>query len=237
MKQCEGTGCNYKFEPKTANQRYADNSCRKTLDKDGICRVRRESRGPLWPVVNQGPAIRLPKPRSVAKKTAKYKKCVVVPDAQIGYYRGRDGKLEPTHDEKAIEIMLAIVRDVKPDSVVCVGDNLDFPTLGKYITTPAYQQTMQASIDRATTFCAQLREAAPSAKIVWLAGNHEERMPKYLLVNAVAAYGIRKGNTPDSWPVLTVPYLARMDDFGVEYRPGYPASDFWINEKNKKTMN
>jgi hypothetical protein len=56
-------------------------------------------------------------------------------------------------------------------------------------------------------------------------------MPKYLLVNAVAAYGIRKGNTPDSWPVLTVPYLARMDDFGVEYRPGYPASDFWINEK------
>jgi len=90
---------------------------------------------------------------------------------------------------------------------------------------------MQASIDRATTFCAQLREAAPSAKIVWLAGNHEERMPKYLLINASSAYGIRKGNTPDSWPVLTVPYLVRMDDFGVEYRPGYPASDFWINEK------
>ena len=85
MKQCEGTDCTYKFEPKTANQRYADNSCRKTLDKDGICRVRRESRGPLWPVVNQGPAIRLPKPRTVAKKTAKYKKCVVVPDAQIGF--------------------------------------------------------------------------------------------------------------------------------------------------------
>jgi hypothetical protein len=56
-------------------------------------------------------------------------------------------------------------------------------------------------------------------------------MPKYLLVNAGAAYGLRKGNIPESWPVLSVPYLCRMDEFGVEYRPGYPASDYWINEK------
>jgi predicted phosphodiesterase len=231
MKICEGAGCTQKFEPKTANQRYAHNNCRSTLDKDGICRARREARGPKWPVLKQGPAIKLPKPRIATKKSERYKKCVVVPDAQIGYYRGRDGKLEPTHDEKAIEVMLAVVRDVKPNSIVCVGDNLDFPTLSKYITTPAYQQTMQASIDRATTFCAQLREASPSSEITWLAGNHEERMPRYLLTNASSAYGIRKGNTPDSWPVLTVPYLVRMDDFGVKYRPGYPASDYWINEK------
>jgi len=231
MKICEGAGCSHQFEPKTANQKYADNSCRKTLDKDGVCRIRREARGPQWPVIKQGPPIRLPKQRIVIRKTEKYKKCVIVPDAQIGYYRGRDGRLEPTHDEKAIEIMLSMVRDLRPASIVCVGDNLDFPTLSKYITTPAYQQTMQAAIDRATTFCAQLRDASPSAKIIWLAGNHEERMPKYLLLNAAAAYGIRKGNMPNTWPVLTVPYLVRMDEFGVEYRPGYPASDFWINER------
>jgi len=105
------------------------------------------------------------------------------------------------------------------------------PELGKYLSTPAYQRTTQAAIDRATTCGAQMRAAAPHARIIWLAGNHEERMPKYLLMNAMAAYGLRKGNTPDSWPVLSVPYLCRMDDYGVEYRPGYPASDFWINEK------
>lgn len=103
--------------------------------------------------------------------------------------------------------------------------------MGKYITYPAYAQTTQATIDRATTLCAELRNAAPHARIIWLAGNHEERMPKFLVMNAAAAYGLRQGGAPDSWPVLSVPFLCRMDDFKIEYRPGYPASDFWVNEK------
>ena len=187
--------------------------------------------GPEWPVVQQGPAIKLPTATAKIKKPSTFKTCVIVPDIQIGYYRGRDGSLEPTHDEKAISITLGVIKNTQPEVIACVGDNLDFPEMGKYLTYPAYAQTTQASIDRATLFCAQMRAAAPDAKIIWLAGNHEERMPKYLLVNAGAAYGLRKGNIPESWPVLSVPYLCRMDEFGVEYRPGYPASDYWINEK------
>jgi hypothetical protein len=187
--------------------------------------------GPEWPVVQQGPAIKLPPFKAKAKKATTFKTCLVPPDIQIGYYRNREGLLEPTHDEKALEICLKVAKDLQPEIIVLVGDNLDFPEMGKYVTYPAYAQTTQASIDRATLFCAQLRAAAPEAKIIWLAGNHEERMPKYLVQNAAAAYGLRKGNTPDSWPVLSVPYLCRMDDFGIEYRPGYPASDYWVNEK------
>lgn len=187
--------------------------------------------GPEWPVIQQGPAIKLPTAKVSAKKATQFKEDVIVPDMQIGYYTDRNGDLEPTHDEQAINIALAVIADVQPARIVCVGDNLDLPEMGKYLTTPAYQRTTQAAIDRATTFCAQMRAAAPHARIIWLAGNHEERMPKYLLMNAAAAYGLRKGNTPESWPVLSVPYLCRMDEFGVEYRPGYPASDFWINEK------
>lgn len=187
--------------------------------------------GPSWPVVQPGPSIKLPGSRAEIKTKNKFKKCVIVPDAQIGYYRNREGNLEATHDEKAIQIAIELIKYVKPSAVVCVGDNLDLPEMGKYLTTPAYQQTTQAAIDRAALLCAQIRAAAPNAEIVWLAGNHEERMPKYLLTNAAAAYGLRKGNIPESWPVLSVPYLCRMNEYGVEYRPGYPASDYWINEK------
>ena len=187
--------------------------------------------GPEWPVVQQGPAIKLPPVSVKPKKVEHFRDDVIVPDMQIGFFVNREGELEATHDEKAIQIALAVIKDVQPARIVCVGDNLDLPEMGKYLTTPAYQRTTQAAIDRATTFCAQMRAAAPHARIIWLAGNHEERMPKYLLTNATAAYGLRKGNTPESWPVLSVPYLCRMDEFGVEYRPGYPASDFWINEK------
>ena len=187
--------------------------------------------GPEWPVVQQGPAIKLPTPKVSKKKATGFKTCVVPPDIQIGYYRNRDGDLEATHDEKALDICIKVVEDLQPEVIALVGDNLDLPEMGKYVTYPAYAQTTQASIDRATLFCAQLRAAAPDARIIWLAGNHEERMPKYLVQNAGAAYGLRKGNTPDSWPVLSVPYLCRMDEFGIEYRPGYPASDYWVNEK------
>jgi len=188
--------------------------------------------GPAWPVITQGPAIKLPpsKDKTTKQKTG-YKTCVILPDIQIGYFRNKAGELEPTHDESAITVAIQFVADTKPDEIVLLGDNLDLPEMGKYLLYPSYQQTTQASIDRATTLCAEIRREAPSAKITWLAGNHEERMPKFLVTNASAAYGLRKGNTPESWPVLSVPYLCRMDDFDITYKPGYPAGDYWLNEK------
>jgi predicted phosphodiesterase len=187
--------------------------------------------GPEWPVIQRGPEIRIPKTTSKPAPADSFKTCVVVPDIQFGFFRNKNGEFEPTHDEDAIGVALSIISDIKPDLIVCVGDNLDLPEMGKYVTYPSYALTTQATIDRATLFCAEMRNAAPHAKIVWLAGNHEERMPKYIVQNASAAYGLRRGNTPDSWPVLSVPFLCRMDDFGVEYRPGYPASDIWVNKK------
>jgi hypothetical protein len=188
--------------------------------------------GPQWPVIEPGPTIKLPK-STTAKKKSKLKDCVVLPDMQIGYFRTKDGDLEPTHDESAICLSLSMVRDINPELVVLVGDNLDLPELGKYRVTPAFQQTTQASIDRATEICAALREAAPNAEIKWLAGNHEERLTNFMLDNATAAFGIRVGTRPESWPVLSVPSLCRLDDFDIEYLAGYPASCVWINEHIK----
>jgi hypothetical protein len=53
----------------------------------------------------------------------------------------------------------------------------------------------------------------------------------YVLDNAKAAFGLRKGNTPDDWPVLSVPYLCRFNEYRVRYLAGYPASSFWINQR------
>lgn len=187
--------------------------------------------GPEWPVVQPGPSVKLPTPKVRTEKTVGYKTCVVLPDMQIGYFRGKDGNLEPTHDEDAISIALAITKQLNPDLVVMVGDNLDLPEFGKYRLSSAYALTTQASIDRGTTLCAQVRAAAPSAEIKWLAGNHEERLVNFVLDNAKAAFGIKRGNSPDSWPCLSVPYLCRFDDYGVDYIPGYPAGQFWVNQR------
>lgn len=188
--------------------------------------------GPEWPVIQPGPAHKVPKVQ--ARKGSKHglKKCVVFPDIQAGYWQAADGTLVSTHDDRAVDLALAMTKDVDPDLVVLVGDNADLPQMGKYRLSPAFLNTMQPTIDWLTTFAARLRAAAPNARIVWLAGNHEERMVNYLLDNAMAAFGLRQGNTaPTAWPVLSIPHLCRLDEVGVEYLPGYPANKFWINER------
>ena len=188
--------------------------------------------GPQWPVVQPAPVYKLPANRKQSNKpTNGWKVCVVPPDAQVGYFRAPSGELEPIHDEAAISVMLDVIASLNPDLVVLVGDNLDAAELGKYRLTPAFERTTQASIDRLGLLCAQLRDAAPNARIVWLAGNHEERLPNYILDNARAAFGLRKANAPESWPVLSVPYLCHFDRYGIEFLPGYPASSFWINDR------
>lgn len=187
---------------------------------------------PRWELVRPAPEYKLPK-TDVKTKTAKHKTAVIVPDLQIGYFRDANQNLVPIHDENAIQIVLQLILDLQPNLIVCVGDNLDFPEFGKYRTTPAFQQTTQASIDRAALFAAEMRAYAPKARIVWLAGNHEERLPNYILDNAKAAFALKKGNQPMSWPVMSVPSLCGFDTYKVEYIPGYPAGEFWVNDNLK----
>jgi predicted phosphodiesterase len=185
---------------------------------------------PDWPVIQPGPVVRIPRVTGTPRVEAGWETAVVLPDMQIGYYRDAAG-MQPTHDENAIRTALDITRSIKPSLVVLVGDNLDLPELSKYRLSPAYQQTTQATIDRASVLCAELRQAAPGARIVWIAGNHEERLPNYILDNAGAAFGLKRGHRPDEWPVLSVPYLCRFDDHNIEYAAGYPASSVRINQR------
>jgi predicted phosphodiesterase len=188
--------------------------------------------GPEWNPVNQGPAIKLPK-TTVKQSLATWKKCVVLPDIQAGFFRATTGELVSTHDPLAIDYAMTVIKSEKPDVVALNGDNADFPEFGKYRLTPAFALTTQATVDFLTTLCARIRDAAPQARIIWLEGNHEARLTNYILDNAKASFGLRQGNTPDGWPVLSIPFLCRFDDFGVEYLPGYPASQFWLNNRIK----
>jgi hypothetical protein len=188
--------------------------------------------GPAWSTVSQGPVVKvgLKLPKAEPKPEG-FETAVVLPDMQIGYDRDSEGVLQPTHDEEALAVALSVTASANPDHVVLVGDNLDAPEFGKYRLSPAYALTTQASIDRATKLCFELRAVAPNAKISWIAGNHEERISNATLDNLKAAYGIKRGMDPASYPVLSVPFLLRMDETQIDYKPGYPAGAVWINER------
>lgn len=189
--------------------------------------------GPEWPVVQPAPPVKVTgtrKPTSGTNETT----VVILPDMQIGFYRHPDGDLEPTHDPAAIDAAISLVKLLRPGRVVLLGDNLDLPEMSRFRLTPAFAQTTQAAINEAATIMARLRDAAgDDTEIDWLAGNHEERLQHWLTDNARAAFGLRRGGTPEGWPVLSVPHLCRLDDVGVTYVPGYPASHIWLTDNLK----
>lgn len=212
-----------------------------TKDQDGDAQIHdlaaiqfspKWAEGPEWNPVYQGPSIKLPKV-TVKQSVSNWKKCVVLPDIQAGFFRNANGELVSTHDPIAMDYALAVVKSEKPDIIALNGDNADLPEMSKYRLSPAFSLTTQATIDYLTTLCAQLRDAAPYARIIWMEGNHEIRLTNYIIDNAKAAFGLKQGNTPDSFPVLSIPFLCRFEDFGIEYFAGYPASQFWLNNRIK----
>jgi predicted phosphodiesterase len=212
-----------------------------TKDQDGEAQIHdlaaiqfspKWAEGPEWDPVYQGPSIKMPKV-TVKQSVSNWKKCVVLPDIQAGFFRNASGELVSTHDPVAMDYALAVIKAEKPDIIALNGDNADLPEMSKYRLSPAFSLTTQATIDYLTTLCAQLRDAAPHARIIWMEGNHEIRLTNYIIDNAKAAFGLKQGNTPDSFPVLSIPFLCRFDDFGVEYFAGYPASQFWLNNRIK----
>ena len=114
----------------------AGNAVVTTLRRSGVNLVFTPSwdAGPAWPVVQPARPVVVRRKRSpeiTASRRDMWRRCVVLPDMQIGYWRNTDGILEPTHDEAAISIALQVIAAFDPDEVVMVGDNLDLPELSK----------------------------------------------------------------------------------------------------------
>jgi predicted phosphodiesterase len=189
--------------------------------------------GPEWPVVQQAAPVAVKTPPKSKKPTKpRYKTCVVLPDPQIGYRMYDDGTMDPFHDEESMAVALQILADVDADLIVNLGDFLDFAEFGKFEMEPAFAKTSQAGVDRGHKFLCQQRQIAPDADIILLEGNHDRRLQKAVTTNTVAALHLKRAEVPEDWPVMSVPFLLRLneDHLNVEYVGGYPAGIYWINQ-------
>jgi hypothetical protein len=192
---------------------------------------------PDWiPVQPAAPTVVTPRERQAPSLiSSDWKVAVALPDPQIGYRKFEDGTIEPFHDEAAMDVALQIValdHGHPLAQVINLGDFLDLPMYGKYEQEASFAHTAQMAVDRGHLFLAQQRaEAGKDARIILLEGNHDKRLQAFMTRNAAAAYGIRVANIPDSWPVMSLQYLLRCDELGVEFIDGYPAAAHWINKR------
>lgn len=199
------------------------------VDLAGVVLSPQWAEGPQYPVVQPAaPTVIRPVPDK--SKTTDATVTVILPDPQIGYRRLSDGSLVPMHDEAAMSVALQVMRSIRPDKVVNLGDFIDLPEWSsKFLVLPEFVLTTQPAIDRAHKFLAEQRAVVgKKAKMVLLGGNHDDRLPKAVARNAMAALRLRQANMETAFPVLSLPFLLRLEELKVEYLGAYPANRFQI---------
>ena len=161
-----------------------------------------------------------------------WKTGVFLPDMQFGYWEGKDSEFHTTQDESAISIAHQILADVEAtyrvDLIVNAGDNLDLPALSSHRSAPGFWHTTDLALNRASLEAAIQRAQAPEADIVWIAGNHEQRLTNFLIDKAPAFVGLKRAG--DEHPVLSIPNLCRFDEYDVQYLDPYPDAEYWVND-------
>jgi metallophosphoesterase superfamily enzyme len=188
--------------------------------------------GPEWPIIQRAKPTVIKNTATRGKRPEGEKITVILPDPQIGYWRLSDGTMVPMHDEKVMEIGLQVIAEVKPDVVINLGDYLDMSEWSsKFTVYPEFVLTTQAALDRGHEYLAQQRALAGSdAKIVLLGGNHDNRLEIAVTRNSMAAMRLRRASKPESWPVLSIPFLLCLDEINVQYIGSYPAGRIKLAE-------
>jgi hypothetical protein len=116
----------------------------------------------------------------------------------------------PFHDPRAVAVALQIVRDFQPDLLVSGSDGVDFYAVSKFDKNPErFKVTLQDEIDCWIQVQRCWRDAAPSARRVFIPGNHEDRMRRFVWDHP-GVYGLR---------AMELKNLLELEALGIEYRP------------------
>lgn len=225
--------CDAKFTTETHNARYCSLQCKRDFasKRPKEQSVHWRKTGERWTTVKKSEQKVIKVPAAKPEKR-KYKISLILPDPQFGYRR-IGNKLDPFHDEKALKLARSIAEYVRPDEAIFLGDVLDLAPYGSYRQEPGFVETVQPAIDR--TFEELCVYNALAKKVVFIQGNHDFRLRKYIEDNARAASSIhvasKKGEDTD--PVFSVQNLLRFRELNIEHIDTYPIGAYWINKELK----
>lgn len=89
----------------------------------------------------------------------------------------------PYQDRNAINAFRRFIKDKKVNDIILNGDILDFYDLSRFDKDPVRVNKLQEELNQVKSFLASLRELKPEANIVYVEGNHEDRLRRYLFTH------------------------------------------------------
>lgn len=141
---------------------------------------------------------------------------MVVPDIQA-----------PFHDPRAVKAVIAFIRRVKPDGLLCVGDEIDLPSVSRWSHDSAIEYTTSLKRDVQIThdIVAELRAALGKNKPFHMSrSNHGDRLTKY-----VNKYAPALSEYVEPGGLLDIPSLVGYGALGITYhRQPFEFTPGWI---------
>lgn len=123
----------------------------------------------------------------------------------------------PFHDERALAAVLDIAQRFDPTLVVHMGDLVDCYHLSRFDKNPNRLHTLQDEVDLARAHLAAVRATLPLTDIVYLAGNHEDRLERTLWQlegTAAVLNHLTKFREYMTWPALL-----GLHELGITFVP------------------
>lgn len=136
----------------------------------------------------------------------------------------------PFVDRRAMALAKIACRELNPTTICFLGDELDVSNFSKYETRKEWAGGLQASIDALHEDMAEFKADNPQARLVQHESNHHIRLERKIREYNGDLVGLKRANAVRELGVLSLGFLLRHDELGVEYVSGYPNAEFWHSD-------
>lgn len=96
----------------------------------------------------------------------------------------------PYHDKKAYNLMMTVAKDLNPSEIVILGDYADFYAVSSHSRHPKVLSILTDEVEDVINGLDEIDKTFPNAKKVFIEGNHEYRLERYLVDKAPALFGV-----------------------------------------------
>lgn len=135
----------------------------------------------------------------------------------------------PFHDPRTLEPVHKFLADFQPDLEVYNGDIFDFYSISQFDKNPSRRFRLQDELDMSRSWLHSRAEANPSADRVFIEGNHEDRLRRWLWRYGPELSSLRALEVDSllGLPEIAntrLPYMSVFDFLGFRIEHGYKAS-------------
>jgi UDP-2,3-diacylglucosamine pyrophosphatase LpxH len=114
----------------------------------------------------------------------------------------------PFYNENAVALALEYVKRIRPHFVFLNGDIVDCLLLSRFIRVNTPFHRFEEEHKQNVILFNRIMDACGDAEVTYIEGNHELRLPKFLVVNAP---------TLENFPGLSIPEMLNLKKHGVKY--------------------